>query len=929
MGARGAPGVLAAGALIAACGAEAPRPAAPAPAVAPAPASPVAGAPRTYRLSAEVLREQRVLADGVVAAGLRVAYPSHALAEDVADPPLLAGTRVPPELGGGYLFWSESHVYRADVLLGKLQPLFFERHVRRVSFGPTAALVHVPGTRRAVRLPGGWPLSLPMPGLIDFARAGPEAHLALVEPGRLLLANEHGVVAPADPPVVARPLIERDGEVWISEANGRARRFRADGSFESADRVPAEPAPPTLGRDPRWPLDAETPLERAVRRGAPVGDGTALVEAAGAIARVDTRNGKLLDIGRRFLPEGAACRLFPVSADVLAFCTALRRPPLVAAGLASETPRIEKTFATHGRLFFSRGQLVFDGACGVPRAGRRELCARRPAGDWVPMTVPEPAGLRGEYGISRLVPTGTGSVLGLVFRPEHGLLELPSGTFVRFTAPRDERREQALRSPTGADGPVDDAALLASGEIVIGSISGPLRLRRDGSVELTMPGLRFDQRGPVALGVDASGRYLQSLDWGEHWVSVSGPPRQLSTARPTRLECSYVGCDLGAWYRIGFPTEAERPRAWSTAKAPQRPPPPPLPKLRCRAVAVARSAHAPAIELERSGEWLGASRPRVLGPLGLHRALGIPRVALEGAYHQERSGLRVFEAKVSELFAQEAPLRTARGLRPIDVGLLSGSEGALPVASGSGVDGWLVQPSDDPGEALWVRSQRPTRSVRFEGDGSWQRHSAALQKDALFVAQSDGSCIGRVLELGAGGSTAVRLELPQRPAADGCPMPDAFGWTGKGELVVVRFPSGSEPPSQEDPALLIGASGVAGALAPWSELESGNAARCAGAAPDDVRLLLRGKSHWLLLGGVGPKDDSVPGAHEILALLRWSPSRVCLDAIELGKRLDVTVGELEAPSAVSARFDAKPRAVRRAFDVGIEYEEPLRCELAR
>jgi hypothetical protein len=118
-------------------------------------------------------------------------------------------------------------------------------------------------------------------------------------------------------------------------------------------------------------------------------------------------------------------------------------------------------------------------------------------------------------------------------------------------------------------------------------------------------------------------------------------------------------------------------------------------------------------------------------------------------------------------------------------------------------------------------------------------------------------------------------------AAD-LPNPDAIAVDATGKLAVLRLPS-EEPATVDDPAWLLALDAAPVELAPWSTLEQASSPACTSPSEQDVavRVLVQTAASWVTL-------DQSPGFRwrppGMTALVRWSRSRVCLEAIEVGYR---------------------------------------------
>ena len=168
--------------------------------------------------------------------------------------------------------------------------------------------------------------------------------------------------------------------------------------------------------------------------------------------------------------------------------------------------------------------------------------------------------------------------------------------------------------------------------------------------------------------------------------------------------------------------------------------------------------------------------------------------------------------------------------------------------------------------------------------------------------EEDSSGHARVLRLGAPASPTTAFELDAPPKAELYPANlDALAVGPRGELAVVRTPSGSEPPSLADPAVLLVPGAPPVALAPWSTLTPADDAACK-ADGAGWRVTVQTIAPWLRLAAAGDlrgMEDSF-----MLARVRWSPSRACLEAVEL-RTQDMTVSAgTPAPSQFGTAWDA-------------------------
>jgi hypothetical protein len=526
--------------------------------------------------------------------------------------------------------------------------------------------------------------------------------------------------------------------------------------------------------------------------------------------------------------------------------------------------------------------------------------------------------------------------------------------------------------------------------------TGAIEVGVDGSVQ-TSP-FTFDRvsgAGPLALARLRDGRVWQTVDRGATWSEVAAPSAVKPNGWLDAHACSLVGCDLAQWYRIGWaatpPVALPPPTAAPAAPRLDRSP---ALAMTCRATGDVRRAAAPRGERSPDDLGLGAARVpvsdprgrtdflrlpfgrRVLGPVrdpdssddGSPRALvdgpstqpGDDRLIVMGPSRDAMSLVRqvsfaaAFDPagtvrrvplSMPEIVAaaRAAGIPLAEALR--DDPIPSGVVPITPADPGA-ADDLLVQLASG-GTALLRGGSKPGRSSRiaFEagrGDDLRIVSGAQLDADAFAWLEEDASGQARVMRLGSSPVPAPVFTLDAPPSGELYPANvDALAVGPRGELAVLRTPSGSEPPSALDPAVLVvpGAAGAAGVvavtLAPWSTLLPADDPACKadGAA---WRVTLQSALPWLRLAGsaeIRAGDDAV-----MLARVRWSPARVCLEAVELRAADTTPTSQGTSPFGsawdqaletwVVARYAGGPSAGRVVVTAGAEIHQPLSCSLA-
>jgi hypothetical protein len=148
---------------------------------------------------------------------------------------------------------------------------------------------------------------------------------------------------------------------------------------------------------------------------------------------------------------------------------------------------------------------------------------------------------------------------------------------------------------------------------------------------------------------------------------------------------------------------------------------------------------------------------------------------------------------------------------------------------------------------------------------------------------------------------SIRSPTSQYPHPPGMHIfedPDSIAVDKDGNVGVLRVPSGFEPSSADDPAWLLTKDAPPVELAPWSTLEVASSPACS-KSQEGYRAIVQTSLPWMAVqGSFGFRRT--PG---MTALVRWSPARVCLEAVEVGYR------EIEDES--SPTYGLKVMAVAR------------------
>ena len=297
----------------------------------------------------------------------------------------------------------------------------------------------------------------------------------------------------------------------------------------------------------------------------------------------------------------------------------------------------------------------------------------------------------------------------------------------------------------------------------------------------------------------------------------------------------------------------------------------------------------------------------------------------DGAVHTTGFGLSDFEAvtrslgaPLGQLFAPEGPeIDALATIVPLDPAGPSGLVFTIPLDSGQ-LLGTLVGGSSPRLKITGVRVDpsplAPVSAVEL-GGGEF----------AVLMIGSDGAA--EVLKLGAAGLSSIH-RMPVLGDSQSPANADALAIGAQGALAILRTPSGAEPPSVGDPALLLPlGGGPIVALAPWSTLTSADEPACRGDL-SGYRAIVQPVASWLhVRGGSKPHDGTNAGA-ALLARVRWGATRVCLEAVEASDSSRTTrLGE-ELETAVVARFTGKTSLAGRVGTLpGAELRQALSCKL--
>jgi hypothetical protein len=936
------------------------------------------------------------------------------VALDTAPDALVGASQIPVRFGGGFLFWTARAIYRADAFDSKLVPVSrMPDAIETISFGPKFLLVRTHnGERWGLGLPNGERAAVLPLGIADVQALDDGRAIAMSDQGVVLTSTDHGAhwtdataqlrSSPSKVTVVA-------GDVWLLESNGGASRLDSDGHFSWFDKEPVDPAADVRPQDPRW-RGTETPLHLALHAGASIDDSTAIVIDSGDVFRVDVHTGQLLSVVSGHIPPDARCEAVPAFGDVLFACAASRNAGasafVVSHTLSSESVTVEQTFVGGGQFFVSDdGGLAYAGSCqGVPAgpAGAPVVCVRTPGGRWEERDL---SGLVPDAGasdidVARWVPRSDGRVVAIVVGPSPGIYDPQVASFQPIAAEVREVVGQGALSyplqpgkhahvrlkPRGhGSGLVDSSWSFGSGNTLHGwqRHGESVELSEDGKLKRSPYAFDVVFAGSMGLGRSKDGRLYQSLDHGASWSEVATPP---SGADALDLaSCTSVGCDLGAFYRVGWslrPPHDEPPKT----------PAPPAPEVRrtrglelsCRPQGGVTARTLPHSNDSPDDLGLGASRLPVANDKNewsyvrntVARAIvNAPTRDAGGGDSESAPSLRaVFSGfgttRDGDVITVTGPNKNAFALRrgvayvaPFDplgrvvrTSIAMSDVVAAGRRAGMTTDEILAEdftetgsvvtltsadataPSDivihnvDHGLLAFMHGERVRVAIRASQNNAnvisgvvLGGSSGAAEEAAFLEVEPNGA--GRVFKLGSSGISEL-FDVGSIAAETYYPAnPDALAVGPKGELAILRTPSGSDPPSVLDPALLLVQAMPPVALAPWSELKLADDPVCK-AESGGFRAALQIIGPWIRVTAPELRVEDAP----MIARVRWSPKRVCLEGFEVrlpsvGLRIAQPGGGYESGTLGTWLVGKGSSFARIGVADGIEWRQALDCAI--
>lgn len=981
------------------------------------------------RISSAAPSHQRPLngsAFGLIIQGRRIVYERGEvkLAVELGVDSLTDSMPIPEHLGQGFLFWSSRHfgltpglsmVYRANTWEGALQPIAeVKATINQIAFGLHGFILRdVRGILKEFELPSGALSPLELPGLAHISALPNRRALAIGDFSRVFVSPEGGDgfrertdVALTSPPIAT---VVRNGQLWIETQSGKAFRLDDNNSFiegtlppdDAAKRVPHE-------RDERW-KGSVPPRTHALRFGAPIDAGTAMIAGQGVVARVSLKTGEITDAIAFPAIEKHECELSRLDNDIIGACkNPMEGPRRIASGfLSAAGPKIEKTFDSAVQIFGnSTGEIVAAAPCEDQKPDPWTGCRRSADGKWQSFRIEASAaelakrvGGSGSSNSNNLLANAKVRWLPLRGAPPKALISAGNTLAILTSTPAGSSAappdpivlevnknqlplaliKSAIENPRNRLHPID-RRFEAQAD---GSVKGWLDARgKFAAVSISPQGTvtpktspiqfqaYFSEHGEKAIALAPPSQFFQSLDHGESWQHLTVPPfslRNETTAFGPISLCSQVGCDLGTWLRIGWKTPGEPAPFRSTVAPRPNPLPAPtgLPSIACVPAGQADQKTSPFSDkfVQSLGalQFLKPSPSNSRAMAIFTRLLPNPNIVAQHIQSPMNAQPRLFAYyPEAEVFGQKPSPSHIGYQMPFDTESTVRTA-SLPFSHAGQTDLQIhlitpllpVNPKESV--AYFFMTKSPARFIGTLGPGlNLLAPAGALEPFALQSAVRLPSKEMAVLMTSATGdehvfriskdSKTISLLSQRLPGARSfAPAnPDALAVTSKGDLFVLRLPSGDEPASPSNPPILIRIGGRVLSpgeesvlprpekapieLAPWSTLRNADDPACT-ADPEGIRAIIQTEGPWVRVEGrTLPESDPLqPFLPQMTAMVRWNQRRVCLEAIELADKTMRLDNHQPAQSILVARYLPKAEAMHVAVNFGAIRTQPLSC----
>ncbi len=488
---------------------------------------------------------------------------------------------------------------------------------------------------------------------------------------------------------------------------------------------------------------------------------------------------------------------------------------------------------------------------------------------------------------------------------------------------------------------------------------------------------------------------FQSTDRGQHWTEVAPPPQAHGVPALAIDDCGPLGCEIGGWLRVGWELVPPSPPQvaqdlLTAAKLPITT----LPAISCAPTGPQRQKTVNKSWSSPNDLGFGALKLAIkeddepLREAGTYW-LNLPQRPIDGSDGDAEPAMRLLATGYTVTTDDNGALKANGPIPAItllrrQIGFLQAFDPGMAVrrtsigmadyfaaARAVGLGGGVSTIADDPlttqtvvpllgpdpaagndlvasynpidqGGAFAVVRPNGTR-VAIEkdktNDTSFTFLSAAQLGDDVVVLQATEDATEQILRW-TGPVLAPLFEVPAPPLASYYPAnPDAIAIGPHGEIGVLRTPSGGEPPTKDDAALIYLPGQAPAALAPWSTLVLADDAACK--ADPGWRAIVTTTRPWLR---AATADGELTPTQTIMRV-KWSTTRVCLEALEahLLETSKARVLNVNSPNdrpsvdqvtlsswlvwKVLGNATSPAGASKGAVGAGAEISQPLKCNL--
>jgi hypothetical protein len=602
----------------------------------------------------------------------------------------------------------------------------------------------------------------------------------------------------------------------------------------------------------------------------------------------------------------------------------------------------------------------------------------------------------GSVEIARWIPRADGGIWGLVTGSSPGLWDVRAGSFHplagdALTSPSTRHYYKRGYYSGSRDGRAVDRVWTATGA---GTLRGwsdngltSFEVRLDGTVTASPFTFEQAQTSGAFAFARAQGRAWQSTDRGVTWAEVEAPPLGLKAEMDIR-SCSMLGCDLGKWYRIGWSAAPPTPRPDPViARGPSRVLTATLPLLSCKSVGTPTTGTVTRSNSSPEDLGLGAQKLAVSSDNGettyvrtmFQRGAVNPAHGEEGSVDREDAAVRMVmhgfqtDSGSGGHFTVMGPTKDPLALRrsvsfvaPFDPtgAVRRTSFGIVDLVAAARTVGMTSSDvlNEDPsiantsttvlatdptaaGDILWSSELGMVGATRGIGrtkvtmrpqlqDTAWPASAAWMGTDDLVLLELDATGLSHVSRW-TGNAIMSLFDVPAPPRPELYPAnPDAVAIGPKGEVALLRTPSGEEPATDSSPALLYLHGQPPTPLAAWSTLTLADDPACK--SDPGFRAIVHTVKPWVRLPPELTQADA-----RMVARVKWSATRVCLEAVEV-RTPDVKVTAMQrgddpnektysTPVTVEtwavARFAGGASAVRVGVVPGVEWRQGMSCTL--